>query len=82
MFQKKTLRRMKPKTREYAKLCNELEMLTRKLKNRVKVVAELELDSLALWESSQRIPREEVKPSDLDDEHGRQMLSKATKNLF
>lgn len=51
-YQKKTLRRMSPRTREYAKLCNEFEKLLKRLKKQVDVMASLELDSQALQNQS------------------------------
>ena len=42
-MRKKTLRRMSPEARKFAKLIGELESLTRRLKNYLPVVQELEL---------------------------------------
>lgn len=42
-YRKKTLRRMSPKARQYAKLVTDLESVTRRLKNYLPTVQELEL---------------------------------------
>jgi len=42
-YRKRTLRTMRPQTRKLAKLIGELEGLTRRLKNYLEVVAELEV---------------------------------------
>ena len=47
-YQKRTLRQMPPKTRELARIIGELEMAVRKLKNRLAIVEDLEIDSRAL----------------------------------
>ena len=48
MFRPKTLRKMSPVTRKYAKLLNELDSVLRKGKNLVEDIQRLELDSRAL----------------------------------
>ena len=48
MFRPKTLRKMPPVTRKYAKLLNELDSVLRKGKNLVEDIQRLELDSRAL----------------------------------
>jgi len=48
MYRKTTLRRMPPRTRQYARLLNELESVLRRGKNMVEHISRLELDSLAL----------------------------------
>lgn len=47
-YRKRTLRRMAPTTRKYAKLLGELESVRRRLVNLVEDIARLELDSRAL----------------------------------
>ena len=42
-YRKRTLRTMRPQTRKLARLIGELEGLTRRLKNYLEVVAELEV---------------------------------------
>lgn len=49
MFKAKTLRRLPPETRELARLLNELDSVTRRLKNRVPKYVQLEAESRALW---------------------------------
>jgi len=48
-YRKKTLRRLPPTARRYARLVNEAEGLARKLKNLTEEIARLELDSRALF---------------------------------
>ena len=48
MFRKATLRKMPPKTRQYARLLNDLESVLRRGKNMVEQISRLELDSTAL----------------------------------
>ena len=48
MFRKATLRKMPPKTRQYARLLNDLESVLRRGKNMVEEISRLELDSKAL----------------------------------
>jgi hypothetical protein len=50
-YQKKTLRRMQPVTRRYAKILNELSGGIRKLKNLTEDIARIEMDSEALYQS-------------------------------
>lgn len=54
MFQKKTLRRMPPQTREYARLLNQLESVLRKGKNLVPKISRQELDARALANARER----------------------------
>jgi len=49
-YQKKTLRRMQPVTRRYARILNELAGILRKLKNLTEDIARLEADSKALYQ--------------------------------
>jgi len=65
MFQSKTLRRMNSKTRKLAKEYNALELILRRMKKQVEVVAELERDSIALWNQNKARSRDEVKPGTL-----------------
>lgn len=48
-YRKKTLRRMSPITRRYARILNELDGILRKLKNLTEDIARLEMDSKALF---------------------------------
>ena len=45
-YRKRTLRRMRPQTRKLARLIGELEGLTRRFKNYLEVVAEMEVDGV------------------------------------
>lgn len=54
MFHKKTLRRMPPQTREYAKLLNSLESVLRRGKNLVPKLSRQELDARALANARER----------------------------
>ena len=47
-YRKKTLRTMMPRTRQLARLVNDLESVQRRLKNFVDLVGDLELDARAL----------------------------------
>jgi hypothetical protein len=47
-MRKKTLRRLPPVTREYGKLLNQLDSLSRKFKNRLPEIQRMEADSRAL----------------------------------
>jgi hypothetical protein len=49
-YRKKTLRRMPAITRRYARIINELEGITRRLKNLTEEIAQLETDSKALYQ--------------------------------
>ena len=49
MYKSKTLRRMQPTTRRYARLINELESVLRRLDNLKPEIARLELDASALF---------------------------------
>ena len=48
MYQKKTLRRMKPQTRKFAKALNDMELAIRRGKKLVDEMQQLEIDSAAL----------------------------------
>ena len=48
MYQRKTLRRMKPQTRKLAKALNEMELAIRRGKKLVDEMQQLEIDSAAL----------------------------------
>jgi len=48
VYKKKTLRRMKPITRRYARIINDLDGVIRRLKNLTEDIARLEFDSRAL----------------------------------
>ncbi len=47
-MRKRTLRRLPPVTREYARLLNQLDSLARKFKNRLPELEHIEIDSRAL----------------------------------
>jgi hypothetical protein len=49
-YRKKTIRRMSPVTRRYAKILNEFAGTLRKLKNLTEDIARLEADSKALYQ--------------------------------
>jgi len=49
MYKKKTLRRMQPVTRRYARAINDLDGVLRRLRNLTEEVGRLELDSRALY---------------------------------
>jgi len=55
-YRKKTLRQLQPMTRRYARLVNQAESLTRKLKNMTEEIDRLESDSraLATWNEQRR----------------------------
>jgi hypothetical protein len=48
-YKKKTLRRMHPTTRRYARILNELDSVLRRLRNLTEEIGRLELDSRALY---------------------------------
>ena len=48
-YRKKTLRRMQPVTRRYARIINELDSVLRRLRNLTEDIARLEADSRALY---------------------------------
>jgi chorismate-pyruvate lyase len=56
MFKAKTLRRLPPETRELARLLNELDSVTRRLRNRVPKYVRLEAESRALWKRKEVYP--------------------------
>lgn len=53
MYKKKTLRHMPPVTRRYARILNDLDSVTRRLKNLRNDIARLELDSRALFKKQE-----------------------------
>lgn len=57
-YRKKTIRRLPPKTREFAKILNELESVLNRAKNRLPEIARLELDSQALINARQMLSLE------------------------
>ena len=63
MYKKKTLRRMKPITRRYARIINDLDGVIRRLKNLTNDIARLEFDSQALLNAT----RQDVKHANLDE---------------
>jgi len=81
MFQSKTLRRMTPKTRKLAKECNTLEVTLRRMKKQVAVMAELERDSIALWNQNKARRRDEVKPEDIEGWPEQSALAKTSQDI-
>lgn len=77
-FQKKTLRRLPPATRKFAKMVNEGESLVKRLKSLVDNMARLEMESQALWNQHQHQGKGEVDPASLDMMET-QILDAATK---
>jgi sporulation-control protein spo0M len=57
---KSTLRKLPPKTREIARMLNELESVSKRLANRLEAMAELEKQSVA-WEVMNRMVPEDHK---------------------
>ena len=64
MYKNKTLRRMQPTTRRYARLINELESVLRRLDNLKPEIARLELDASALF--NQQIHEKVMKQNEAD----------------
>ncbi len=62
MYKKKTIRRMLPTTRRYARIINELDSITRRLKNLTEDIARQESDSRALLTAT----RQDSKHDNLD----------------
>jgi hypothetical protein len=56
-YRKKTLRRMQPITRRYARVLNDLDGVLRRLKNLTQDIARLELDSRALLNATRQDPK-------------------------
>ena len=54
MYKKKTLRRMKPITRRYARIINDVDGIIRRLKNLTDDIARLESDSQALLNATRQ----------------------------
>ena len=81
MFQSKTMRRMTPKTRKLAKEYNALELILRRMKKQVEVMAELECDSIALWNQNKARSRDEVKRGDVPDWKDQSALAKTGRDL-
>lgn len=59
-YRKKTIRSMPPQTRDLARLINQLDSVTRKLKNRLEVFASFERDSQALFTRIAHLDAEKV----------------------
>jgi len=53
-YRKRTLRRMSPVTRKYARLLGELESVLRRAKNLTEEISRLEFDSKALARARER----------------------------
>jgi hypothetical protein len=63
-YRRKTLRRMQPLTRRYARVLNELDSALRRLRNLTEEMARLELDSRALYK---RREYEEAQHEEIQD---------------
>lgn len=59
-YRKRTIRRLPAFTRRYARLVNELDSVTRRLKNMTEEIARLEHDSRALFKSTEHHSNKEV----------------------
>lgn len=59
-YRKKTLRRMSPTARKVARLAGELDSVTRRLKNLVPELQQLDLDSKALAHAKEPAARAEA----------------------
>ncbi|MFO7773530.1 MAG: hypothetical protein R6V59_06310 [Dehalococcoidia bacterium] len=57
MYKKKTLRRMPAVTRRYARIINDLDSVTRRLKNLTDDISRLEFDSAALQTATRQDPQ-------------------------
>jgi len=62
-YKKKTIRRMQPITRRYARVINDLDGVLRRLRNLTEEIARLELDSTALLTAT----RQDTKHANLDE---------------
>lgn len=56
VMRKKTLRRLSPVARKVARLAGEADSISRRLKNLVPVIQQLELDAEALKTAKQSVP--------------------------
>ena len=65
MYKKKTLRRMKPITRRYARIINDLDGVIRRLKNLTDDISRLEFDSRALHTAHNH--QQSSDPANLDE---------------
>ena len=65
MYKKKTLRRMKPITRRYARIINDLDGVIRRLKNLTDDISRLEFDSRALHTAQNH--QQSSGPTNLDE---------------
>lgn len=59
-YRKATLRRMLPETRKVAKLINDLDSVSRRLKNVIPDLQRLEGDSRALWNMNKHKKEEQA----------------------
>ena len=62
-YKKKTIRHMQRVTRRYARIINDLDSVTRRLRNLTEDIARLELDSTALLTAT----RQDTKHANLDE---------------
>lgn len=65
-YRKKTLRKMSPKTREFASLLNDLELALNRLARKLPDIARLELDSQALFNARQYMSGKPAKQDKID----------------
>lgn len=77
---KKTLRKLSPTTRKFARLLGEQASVTRRLTNMIPDIQRLELDSQALFKAQEASPHGEVTGDDMP-EIQRQILSKTTQDV-
>lgn len=74
---RKTLRKLSPTTRKFARLLGEQASVTRRLTNMIPDIQRLELDSQALFKAQEASPHEEITSEEMP-EMKRQILAKAT----
>ncbi|KKN18511.1 hypothetical protein LCGC14_0955070 [marine sediment metagenome] len=78
MYQGKTLRKMPPKTRRFAKAINGMEKELRRLKAMVEPMRQMEHDQIALERTMARPNKDEVFPEDVSELMQQQVLATGT----
>ena len=78
MYQGKTLRKMPPKTRRFARIINSMEKEVRRLKAMVESMRQMEHDQIALERTMTRPSKDEVFPEDISEVMQRQVLATGT----
>lgn len=78
MYQGKTLRKMPPKTRRFARIINSMEKEVRRLKAMVEPMRQMEHDQVALERTMPRPTRDQLFPGDVGDVMGEQMVATAS----